>query len=46
MAVLGRPPFQDTQLTTSGNLSYVGGTWQRDLAFAGNNVPLTVRTRA
>ena len=41
--VLGRPPFHDTVLTTSGNLSYVGGNWTRDIAFAGNSIPLTVR---
>ncbi|GLC46075.1 hypothetical protein PLESTM_001822700 [Pleodorina starrii] len=39
--VLGRPPFHDTQLTTSGDLSYIGGNWQRDIAFAGTSVPLT-----
>lgn len=39
--VLGRPPFHDTQLTTSGQLGYVGGTWQRDIAFAGYSIPLT-----
>ena len=41
--VLGRPPFHDTNLTVSGDLSYVGGTWTRDVAFAGCSVPLTVR---
>lgn len=39
--VLGRPPFHDTVLTTSGDLSYVGGNWTRDIAFAGNSIPLT-----
>ena len=39
--ILGRPPFHDTQLTTSGDLAYVGGNWQRDIAFAGTSVPLT-----
>lgn len=38
--VLGRPPFHDTQLTTSGDLAYVGGTWVKDVAFAGYAVPL------
>lgn len=38
--ILGRPPFHDTQLTSSGDLAYVGGTWQRDVAFAGYSVPL------
>lgn len=40
VAVLGRPPFHATELTTSGRLTYIGGTWQRDIAFAGYNVPL------
>lgn len=40
--VLGQSPFHFTPLTTSGDLSYVGGNWQRDIAFAGNSVPLTV----
>jgi ABC-type multidrug transport system fused ATPase/permease subunit len=42
VAVLGRPPFHDTQLTASGDLAYVGGNWTRDIAFAGTSVPLTV----
>ena len=41
--VLGRPPFHDMQLTTTGDLSYIGGTWTRDIAFAGTSIPLTVR---
>jgi hypothetical protein len=41
--VLGRPPFHDTELTTSGQLAYVGGNWTRDIAFAGTSIPLTVR---
>jgi CCR4-NOT complex subunit CAF16 len=41
--ILGCPPFHDTTLTTTGDLSYIGGTWQRDVAFAGYSVPLTVR---
>jgi hypothetical protein len=41
--VLGRPPFHDTALTTCGDLSYVGGNWTRDIAFAGTSIPLTVR---
>eukprot|EP00955_Chlamydomonas_euryale_P029825 314337-Chlamydomonas_euryale.AAC.1 len=44
--VLGRPPFSETQLTTSGDLSYVGGNWSRDIAFAGTSIPLTVSTAA
>ncbi|EFJ42335.1 hypothetical protein VOLCADRAFT_83674 [Volvox carteri f. nagariensis] len=39
--VLGRPPFHDTALTVCGDLSYIGGNWQRDIAFAGTSVPLT-----
>ena len=42
--MLGRPPFHDTSLISSGDLSYVGGTWQRDVAFAGYSVPLAVST--
>lgn len=38
--VLGSSPFHNTDLTSSGSLSYIGGTWQRDVAFAGYNVPL------
>ena len=40
--VLGRPPFHATVLTTSGALSYIGGNWERDVAFAGYSVPLAV----
>ncbi|GIL48668.1 hypothetical protein Vafri_5136 [Volvox africanus] len=39
--ILGRSPFHDTALTVSGELSYIGGNWQRDIAFAGTSVPLT-----
>ncbi len=39
--ILGGAPFHDTQLTTSGDLSYIGGNWQRDIAFAGTSIPLT-----
>lgn len=42
--VLGRSPFHDTCLTTSGDLSYIGGTWQRDIAFAGT-CQLSTRTQ-
>eukprot|EP00216_Chloropicon_sp_CCMP2111_P005706 CAMPEP_0198237444 /NCGR_PEP_ID=MMETSP1446-20131203/3295_1 /TAXON_ID=1461542 ORGANISM="Unidentified sp, Strain CCMP2111" /NCGR_SAMPLE_ID=MMETSP1446 /ASSEMBLY_ACC=CAM_ASM_001112 /LENGTH=315 /DNA_ID=CAMNT_0043919611 /DNA_START=229 /DNA_END=1173 /DNA_ORIENTATION=- len=38
--VLGSSPFHNTDLTVHGRLSYIGGTWQRDIAFAGYNVPL------
>jgi len=40
VTVLGRPVFHDVALTSSGQLSYIGGDWQRDVAFAGYNVPL------
>eukprot|EP00775_Hariotina_reticulata_P003633 gene3633-3894_t len=39
--VLGQPPFHSTELTTSGELAYVGGNWTRDIAFAGTSIPLT-----
>lgn len=42
VTVLGQPPFQATNLTTSGSLAYVGGNWERDVAFAGYAVPLAV----
>ncbi|KAK3244132.1 hypothetical protein CYMTET_46245 [Cymbomonas tetramitiformis] len=38
--VMGEPPFHSTGLTMSGDLAYIGGSWQRDVAFAGYNVPL------
>lgn len=40
VAVLGSSPFHDTSLTTSGSLNYVGGNWERDVAFAGYSIPL------
>lgn len=36
----GRSPFHDTGLASSGALSYLGGNWERDVAFAGFSVPL------
>ena len=42
--VLGSAPFHDTGLTASGELSYIGGNWERDVAFAGYSVPLQVRS--
>ena len=36
----GREAFYDTNLTSSGQLSYIGGNWQRDVAFAGYGVTL------
>lgn len=41
--VLGEPPFHATALTSSGELSYIGGNWERDIAFAGYAIPLQVR---
>ena len=38
--VLGASPFHDTALTASGRLSYLGGNWERDIAFAGYSIPL------
>lgn len=38
--VLGEPPFHATALTSSGELSYIGGNWERDIAFAGYAIPL------
>lgn len=40
--ILGRPAFHDLQLASSGELSYLGPQWRRDIAFAGNNVPMQV----
>ena len=40
--ILGRPAFHDIQLTSSGQLSYLGQQWRRDIAFAGSNVPIQV----
>eukprot|EP00232_Nephroselmis_pyriformis_P011648 CAMPEP_0182893068 /NCGR_PEP_ID=MMETSP0034_2-20130328/24251_1 /TAXON_ID=156128 /ORGANISM="Nephroselmis pyriformis, Strain CCMP717" /LENGTH=300 /DNA_ID=CAMNT_0025026787 /DNA_START=78 /DNA_END=980 /DNA_ORIENTATION=- len=38
--VLGRPAFHDTDLTCSGDLSYLGGTWKKSVASAGNDVAM------
>lgn len=38
--VLGGCPFFDTWLTCSGELSFLGTTWRRTMAYAGNDVPL------
>ncbi|KAL3146681.1 hypothetical protein ABBQ32_000909 [Trebouxia sp. C0010 RCD-2024] len=38
--ILGRPAFHDVQLTSSGELSYLGAQWRRDVAFAGYNIAL------
>jgi hypothetical protein len=42
--ILGRPAFHDIQLTSSGQLSYLGQQWRRDIAFAGYNMPIQVRS--
>ncbi|GLT72876.1 hypothetical protein SLA2020_447730 [Shorea laevis] len=36
--VLGRSAFHDTMLTSSGDLSYLGGEWRREVAFAGDEL--------
>ncbi|KAK8934986.1 ABC transporter I family member 20 [Platanthera zijinensis] len=38
--VMGRSAFHDTALTSSGDLSYLGGEWRRDVAFAGFEVTI------
>jgi len=38
--ILGRPSFHDTSLICSGDLSYLGTAWRRDIAFAGYGVAL------
>lgn len=40
--VLGESPFHATHLTSSHQLGYVGGEWERDVAFGGYKVPLAV----
>ena len=40
--VLLASPFHDTTLAASGRLSYLGGNWDRDIAFAGYSIPLQV----
>jgi len=40
VTVLGRPAFHDTSLVASGDLSYLGAAWRKDVAFAGYGVPL------
>ncbi|XP_050382960.1 ABC transporter I family member 20-like [Argentina anserina] len=44
--VLGRSAFHDTALTVSGDLSYLGGEWRRDVAFAGFDVPIQMDVSA
>ena len=38
--VLGMPPFHTTELTCSGDLSYLGSQWRRTVASVGHDVPL------
>merc|ERR1711966_117965 len=40
ITVCGGSPFHDTALTCSGEISYIGGAWTKDVAFAGNDMPL------
>lgn len=42
VTILGQPPFHATTLTSTGQLSYIGGNWERDVAFAGYSIPLAV----
>ena len=41
--ILGRPAFHDITLAASGELSYLGAQWRRDVAFAGYDVPIQAR---
>lgn len=44
--VLQRSAFHDTALTSSGDLSYLGGEWRREVAFAGFEVPIQMDVSA
>ncbi|KAL2941731.1 ABC transporter I family member 20 [Bienertia sinuspersici] len=44
--VLGRSAFHDTNLTSSGDLCYLGGEWKRDVAFAGFEVSIQMDVSA
>ncbi|XP_051123517.1 ABC transporter I family member 20 [Andrographis paniculata] len=44
--VFGRSAFHDTALCTSGDLSYLGGEWRREVAFAGFEVPIQMDVSA
>ncbi|KAL0384736.1 UNVERIFIED_CONTAM: ABC transporter I family member 20 [Sesamum radiatum] len=44
--VLGRSAFHDTALTASGDLSYLGGEWRREVAFAGFEIPIQMDVSA
>ncbi len=41
--IMGRPAFHDINLVSSGDLSYLGPQWRRDVAFAGSDIPMQVR---
>lgn len=44
--VLGESPFFNTSLISHNILSYIGGSWRRDVAFAGYDVPMSADIRA
>ncbi|XP_050273767.1 ABC transporter I family member 20 [Quercus robur] len=44
--ILGRSAFHDTTLTSSGDLSYLGGEWKREVAFAGFEVAIQMDVSA
>jgi energy-coupling factor transporter ATP-binding protein EcfA2 len=44
--ILGRPAFHDIGLVSSGDLSYLGPQWRRDLAISGSGATLQVRQQA
>ncbi|XP_075656530.1 ABC transporter I family member 20 [Castanea sativa] len=44
--ILGRSAFHDTALTSSGDLSYLGGEWKREVAFAGFEVAIQMDVSA
>ena len=41
VSVCGQSPFHDTGLISDGVLAFVGGSWQKEVAFAGYSVPLS-----
>lgn len=46
VTVLGQPPFHATSMTADGRVAYLGGNWDRDIAFAGYSVPLQASSQA
>jgi len=44
--VLGESPFYNTELISHNRVSYIGGSWRRDVAFAGYDVPMAADIRA